>query len=510
MVCKKVQFSETGFFSPLFLDYLAEAERLADFYSYRPDTHSAGKALEEIKRYHFGRKLISTVLAEQNPDMNQLAEKLLDENTFTVCTGHQLCLFTGPLYFIYKIVSTINLAEELKAKHPGCNFIPVYWMAGEDHDIEEINHINIFGKKLEWKTKTGGPAGRLPTHGIEDVIKELDSMMGDTPHAKELVALFSAAYASNKNMAEATRHLVRALFSEYELLVLDADDKRLKKQFSKAISDDIFNHTNQRLVHEASVVLKSLGYESQVNPREINLFYLQDGVRKRIDKAEEKFRKELEDNPERFSPNVVLRPLYQQMLLPNVAYVGGAAEISYWLQYKKMFAHHGVFYPMLIPRNSVLWIDERSAEQIKKLGISEDELFGSADALQKRYLQMHSAPESSLLEEHGKLDKIFSAISAKAQQLDATLKHAAEAEQQKTLNALKNLEQKMLKAEKQKHETALNQLRKLKEKLFAEGGLQERHDNFIPFYLKHGKEFICTLKRNLDPFDLRFVIVSEN
>ena len=338
---------------------------------------------------------------------------LLKDDTYTVCTGHQLCLFTGPLYFIYKIISTINLAEELKKKYSTYNFVPVYWMASEDHDFDEVNHINLFGKKIEWKRKPGGPVGKFSTAGIGEVISELKSVLGDSKNASELISLFENAYVNHSDYASATRYLIHELFGKYGLVILDADDNRLKNEFREIIRDDIFNHSNFKLVNETIAQLKNNGYDSQVTPKEINFFLLSKKFRGWIDsekiKSEpEEWKKKLVEKTERFSPSVVTRPLYQQKILPNLAYVGGPAEISYWLEYKAMFDHHKIFFPVLMPRNFV---------HIDNDETSETEIFKSK--------------------------------------------------------------------------------------------LQERQDNFIPFYLKYGKNFFDELKRNLNPFDFRFTILSE-
>lgn len=419
MQAHRIPLEKTGQFSRLFLDYVHQDARLSSFYTYSPSIDSFAQAIKDISSLKFNRKLLVEVITEQyaNTSNCQLpaanCQLLLKENTFSVCTGHQLCLFTGPLYFIYKIISTINLAEELRKKYPACNFVPVYWMASEDHDFEEVNHINLFGKKIEWKRKPGGPVGRFPTAGISEVISELKSVLGDSENASELITLFQNAYVNHSDYASATRYLANELFGKYGLVILDADEKPLKNEFKEIIRDDIFNHTNYKLVNDAIAHLKNNGYDAQVMPREINFFLLSKKFRGWIDSAkvqsgQEEWSKKLEEETERFSPNVVTRPLYQQKILPNLAYVGGPAEISYWLEYKAMFDHHKIFFPVLIPRNFV-HIDDKQK--------SEAEIF--------------------------------------------------------------------------------------------KGELQERHENFIPFYLKHGKSFFDELKHDLDPFDKRFVTLSE-
>ncbi len=411
-----ISLESTGHFSKLFLDYINQEKNLSSFYKYSPSINSFEQAIKDISSLKFNRKLLVEVINEQYSSselQTPNSELFLDEKTFTVCTGHQLCLFTGPLYFIYKIISTITLANELKKKYPAYNFVPLYWMASEDHDFEEVNHINLFGKKLEWKKKSGGAVGKFSTEGLSIVLDELKTMFDAGDNSKQLLKLFSDAYLGHRNYADATRFLVNELFSKYGLVILDADDKRLKNDFKEIIRDDIFNHSNFKNINETISSLKECGYEAQVTPREINFFLLSKKFRGWIDKAKvqsepEEWKKKLEEETQRFSPSVVTRSLYQQKILPNLAYVGGPAEIAYWLEYKKMFEHHKIFFPVLIPRNFV---------HLKAESDSDENIFS--------------------------------------------------------------------------------------------GELQERHENFIPFYLKYGNKFFEELKRNLNPFDFRFNILSE-
>ncbi len=510
----KIPLSETGQFSTLFMDYINGEKKLDSFYTYKPAIESFGQAIEDKSREHINREVLVDVLKQQytrmqkseiaNPDV----EKLLDKNTYTVCTGHQLCLFTGPLYFIYKIVSTINLAEALKKQYPNINVVPVYWMASEDHDFAEISTVNLFGKKVSWNNPGAKAAvGRLNTDSLKDVIAELKQILGESANATELIVLFETAYLKHSSLADATRYLVHQLFGAYGLIVLDADDARLKMEFMEVMKDDIRNNTNYKLVSESIKQLNALGYDAQVNPREINVFKLTNTERTRIEKADDA---SLNLKPEEYSPNVVLRPLYQQMILPNLAYIGGPGELAYWLEYKTMFDYYGVAFPVLMPRNFALLTDEKTNQQIQKLGFETEAIFKDADTLIKEFVNKNASAELSLKEQEDKLTAVYAEISAKAAAVDVTLKGSVESELQKAVNALKNIEGKLVRSEKQKQETSINQVKKLKDKFFPEGTLQERYDNVGPYYLKSGKQLIPELKETFDPFDFRMMIATMN
>ena len=526
----KIALSETGQFSRFIIDYINKNKTLQPFYNYEPQLASFQQAMEDRTKKAVDRNTLVDVLKEQYAGvgisgMEKQIEKLSDTNTFTVCTGHQLCLFTGPLYFLYKIISTINLAEALKKHYPSADFIPVYWMATEDHDFEEVCSINLFGKTVKWNNpEASGAVGKLKSQSLSAVLEELKPILGESEHAQKLIALFSQAYLQHTTIADATHWLVHQLFGEYGLIILNSDHQRLKALFEKEFQDDLMNQSNFKLVNETITLLEKQQVKAQVNPRSINVFYMKDHLRERIEQEKdgnfkvlntdlsftnETLLQELKNHPERFSPNVVLRPLYQQKILPNLAYVGGPGELAYWLEYKAMFDHHGILFPVLSPRNFALLMDEKTELQFKKAGFEIPDLFKDTELLIKELVARNTTAQLSLTAQQAKLAEVFSEITAQATAVDATLKAAVEAEFQKASNAIKNIESKIMRSEKQKQETGINQIKKIKEKFFPQDVLQERYDNFIPYYLKYGDRLIKSLKSAFDPFDHQLLILRE-
>mgnify|MGYP001593215938 CR=1 FL=1 len=518
--------------NPLVYDYLSQKKELSGLYNFFPDKIGFKKALASIHKNKYNRTVLVAELTEQNKKVkntSSLSENstqlLLKENTFTITTGHQLCLFTGPLYFIYKIFSVINLSEKLKEEFPENNYVPVYWMASEDHDFAEINHFNVFGKQIEWKSEQKGAVGNFNTKGLNEVKDKLKEILGNSPNTDGLLNLFESAYVKHSNLADATRFLVNELFGAYGLVVVDGNSKKLKETFVSFFEKDIFENTPYKKVTETISALKPLKYETQVNPREINSFYLEQGLRARIEKTDDgyiavktdkKFSKtELEQliksNPEKISPNVVLRPCYQQFVLPNIAYVGGPGELAYWLEYKAMFDELGLFFPVLTPRHSVTVIDSGSKQKISKLGLEVNDFFESEDQLIKKFLSK-TVGVKELTEYKSEIEVLYGKLNAEALQTDKTLVITVEAEKQKVLNSLASIEQKLNKAIKQKSETELNQIKAVKGKLFPDNKPQERSDNFSTFYSKWGKEFLDFLKVNLkyDLVNTNRVVIEEN
>jgi len=528
-----MDFAATGLFSKLILDYLSGNEKLASFYDHKPDISSFENAISLKQQSPVNRDLLVNVLlsqyehipAEEKAEAMRSIKLLADEKTFTVTTGHQLCIFTGPLYFIYKIISTINLAEQLKKNYPQFHFVPVYWMAGEDHDFEEINHLHIFSKKITWQQDGKGATGHLSTSSLGSFFTELSEVLGESSNAAYLKDLFKAAYLNHQNLADATRYLVNRLFGKYRIVVLDADDAQLKKEFIGVMRDDLLHHSAFVKVNETCSKLEE--YKLPVNPREINLFMLDRNSRERIVPAgDEKFEikntgqiysredllKLLETEPEKFSPNVVLRPLYQERILPNLAYVGGPGEIGYWLEYKSMFGFYKTPFPVLMLRNCLVWVEREVTKRLADLNLEPAAFFSDTESLVMNFLTANDSinEASNLVEEKKKLHELFESVRTRALETDASLVNAVAAEQQKALNALEALSQKIIKAQKKKHEVSVNQIRNIRQKLFPENTPQERYYNFSMFYLKYGDLFLDTLKDKLDPFNRKFMIIRED
>jgi bacillithiol biosynthesis cysteine-adding enzyme BshC len=446
---------------------------------------------------------------------------LAEPTTFTVATGHQLNLLTGPLYFIYKIATAIKLARQLKEAYPQHDFVPVYWMATEDHDFAEINHFTLFGKTFSWNATTaGGPVGRLPLNGLE---AELLSQL-----PPEVPALFRAAYADARNLAEATRQLTDGLFGEFGLVTLDADRPELKQALVPVLEREIQEQASNNAVQATNARLVAAGYKPQVYSRPLNLFFLTDeGKRERLEPdaggadcvevtvrntarchSQEELLALARQHPEQFSPNVVLRPLYQELLLPNLAYIGGGAEVAYWFQLKDVFAAYGLPFPIVLLRNSALYVSRANAGKLRKLGLAAADVFKPLAELKKQVGAAIGQEEISLKEHQAALAATFRQVQDLAQRLDPTLVKTVAAEAQKAAAGLTGLEKRLSKAAETKHETAYSQLTVLKEKLFPEGGLQERTDNVLSILINN-PDFIRQLLDAFDPLALEFTVLEE-
>jgi len=526
MKAKYISYQDTHSFSKLVLDYVNDEEFLKPFYSFRPDMDGLKKAVD-ARNFKGNRAELVEVLNQQyqnvktNKSVNHNISLLADENTFTITTGHQLNLFTGPLYFIYKIVTTINLALELKIAYPEKNFVPIYWMATEDHDFEEINHVSVDEKNISWIQQTNGATGRLSTKTVEAAVMAYKAYLGISKNGRKLAKLVEQAYLQNDNLADATRVLVNSLFERYGLVIINADDAKLKNQFSAIIKKDITEQNSAYLTEKTSETLEQKGYKTQVNGRDINFFYLIDNLRERIIEkgdlftvnhtgisfTKEELLKEIDSHPERFSPNVIMRPLYQEMILPNIAYIGGGAEVSYWMQLKANFDFYKVDFPVLLLRNSALLIDKRSAQNLNKLGFSLEDAFLSVEELKHRWIKENTDSNLSLADEMRAVQGIFDQIKLNAFKIDKTLEKSTDSAKTRTNHLLANLEKKLFRAEKRKHEVSLKQIENVKARLFPSGTLQERVVNLAPMYVNYGEDFLSTLIENFQPLGGDFTLL---
>ena len=527
-----ISFRDTNYFSSLICDYLDEKESLKPFYNRFPNLENFKAQIEEKSQFFSeeSRAVLVSSLNQQYQKVNASKttlnniEALADSRTFTVTTGHQLNLFTGPLYFLYKIVSAINLSKELKQHYPENHFVPVYWMATEDHDFEEINYFNFKGKKIQWSRESSGGVGRLNTEGLEAVFKAFASELNDSNNAKFIKELFEKAYLQHDNLTEATRFLANELFNDYGLVIVDGDDRDLKRLFNPYVEEELVNQTSHAIVNRTSMQLSKVSdsYKIQVNPREINLFYLDKAVRERIVFEEEIYKvlntdiswskseilKEVDAFPERFSPNVIMRPLYQEVILPNLCYIGGGGELAYWLQLKDFFESQKVPFPMLLLRNSVLIQTEQQQSKLEKLNISKKDIFLKRDTFINKKVREISNIEIDFSEEKTYLQTHFEAMYVLAEKTDKSFLGAVKAQEVKQLKGLNHLEKRLLKAQKKKLADQVSRMTDLQNDLFPRQSLQERNTNFSEFYLAYGDQLIPTLMESLEPLNGAFTIIT--
>ena len=529
-----ISYSDTGRFSTLMSDYLAQHKDLKPFYGRFPNVANFEKqAKEKLQLYPSStRKTLVEVLKKQYetienaPKVHQSITLLSEENSVTVTTGHQLCLMTGPLFFIYKIITTIKAAYKLSKKYPEFNFIPVYWMASEDHDFEEIQSFLFKGKKIQWNSEQEGRAvGTIQLDDLDPLLDLFEQHLGSKPSAETLKKWIAISYRNSSNLAEATRKFVHFLFQDYSLVVVDANDFNLKKLFVPAMAMELKNQKCFESVATQTQNIKKTYNEKfvpQVNPRPINLFYLTSKDRYLIRKeenhyyledsdkklSEKEMLNELEEHPERFSPNVLMRPLYQETILPNVGYIGGGGELAYWFQLNHFFETHNIPFPILVLRNSALLLSEKTAQKLNRLDISTKDCFLPRVNLINKKIRQISNIDLDLGFLKKQLEKQFDYLEGLVAQTDPSFEGALKAQLAKQNKGIEALEKRLLQAQKRKLKDQVQRMTDLHKEIFPNDALQERQLNVVEFYLDHGGEFINALMKVLDPFSNEFSVIK--
>lgn len=524
-----IPYAQTGYFSKLICDYLEQKPELRPFYGRFPSKDNLLKQLEE-KQAHFAQEsrevLVKALLrqyerVEASDATLENINALSSSKSFTITTGHQLNLFTGPSYFLYKIFSVINLCKKLQEADPKNRFVPVYWMATEDHDFEEIDHFSSKGIRYQWEREAAGPVGRLDTQGLEAVLEKLTADWGSSQAAKELLGLFEASYLEHQNLAAATRHLANAIFNKYGLVIIDGDDPALKGLFAPLVEKELLEGLSFEHVTASTQALNDLGYPGQVHPREINMFYIMDGLRARIVKEGDHFtvldtdirfdeaalKQELANHPERFSPNALLRPLYQECILPNLCYIGGGGELAYWFQLKATFEAFDIPFPAVLLRNSLQLVTNRQLQKLERLEVEVQDLFQKPEALRAWYTKKLTDLPIDFSKQKALLEEQFQELFDLAKRTDASFIGAVGAQQRKQLNGLDHLEKRLLRAEKKRHVDKLDRLQALHQSLLPKGHLQERMTNFSELYLEHGAALLQEIEAHTDPLNGAFTVV---
>lgn len=500
-------YEGTGFFSRIVSDYLSQSPQLQPFYRHAPTIEGIKDSIAARQLFDTPRGILVDVLKEQYANLvitekvKQNIELLAAKNAFTITTAHQPNIFTGPLFFIYKIFHAIKLADELNAQIPQYKFVPVYYMGSEDADLDELGFVNVGGQKIVWETKQTGAVGRMKVDkGLLKLIHAIHGQAGVLPFGNELTDLLKKCYTEGKLIQQATLELVNALFGEYGLVILIPDKAKLKTAFHSVVEKELTEGFSHQIVANT---IERLGqhYKVQAGGREINLFYLINDKRERIELQNEKYEvrtlglsftkdeilQELTKHPERFSANVILRGAFQETVLPNVVFIGGGGELAYWLELKNVFEAVHIPYPVLLLRNSFLLMSKEQVAKLKQLVFSDADLFKDELSLLNTLVKRESQHQLSLSKELQQAVEYYAHLRTITDAVDKTLSGHLNALEKQALKKLTELEKKLLRAERFKYDTQQKQIAKLKQSLFPNNSLQERTDNFSLYYATHGK-----------------------
>jgi len=460
--------------------------------------HNRQVLVRELKKQY-------TNLVEESPVARNI-HKLESPNTFTITTGHQLNIGTGPAYVIYKIIHTIRLAEELKKTYPTFDFVPVFWLATEDHDIEEVNHTTIFGKKISWNENQGGAVGKYNLYHWEEMKAEIAAFFQNNPESEihQLLQKYTG-----KDVADATQQLYHALFENEGVIVLEPNVPGLKALFLETMQREVQTPFVEDCVHTSNLKIEELGFTPQAFARPINLFRLSEGKRERLLEVNNLDAiKEMQAFPDHFSPNVLLRPAFQETILPNLVYVGGGGEISYWIQQKGIFEAIGLEFPLLSVRNSIQIVEASQLKKWEKLGFSWEDIFTPLQELQRQYIQENSGEALNFNQLDKALETLNNVLRDHASLLDQNMEKYVDAEATKITKQLEMIKAKFIKQRKSQLDLVMKQLEDLKGKMLPNNALQERTESFFSFCKDgHVQSKIKLLKSAMDPFENDLIVL---
>lgn len=528
--CYSVSYEQTGYFSKLVTDYLNHPISLSEFYAHPYTLDGIKASIKTRKSFNTPRALLVEVLREQytglnmSPLLQQHIELLSNDNTFTVTTAHQPNIFTGPLYFIYKILHAVKLADQLSIDLPEYKFVPVYYMGSEDADLDELGQINLNGQQIVWKTKQTGAVGRmLVDQPFLQLINTIEGQIGVLEKGPSLVQLFRTCYTIGKTIQQATLELVNTLFADYGVIVLIPDQAKLKTAYQSVVKKELLEGFSHQLVTETITALKE-NYKVQTAGREINLFYLLDNNRIRIEQENGLFQVqelgisfsqseiliELENHPERFSANVILRGGFQETVLPNIAFIGGGGELAYWMELKKVFEAAGIPYPVLVLRNSFLIMKKLQYDKMIQMGFNETSVFKNSFDLLNELVKRESQSSWDISNEVRAISALYKQVQSKADNVDHSLDEHVIALEKNARKKLAALEKKLLRAERNKFEASKRQIATLKEDLFPNNSLQERVYNFADFYSRMGKDWMEMLYQASPALEMQFTVIVTN
>ena len=521
---QELEFSD-GPFSRLFVDYVTDYQRVRQFYGGNPqDPNDWRLLLKQVCARIIERSALTQILSRQNRDyhcgVKSLAniDLLRDDNCVAVVTGQQVGLFTGPMYTIYKAITAVKLADKLSKDFPDYKFVPIFWLAGEDHDFEEVSSVSLFNPagelvRFEYNTErkesdaNRGAVGEIEfDENIEQLFKSVEEALLPTEFRPKVLDLFKTAYQKGMTFNKAFVHLMNVLLEDSGLIFLNSNDADIKQLLLPVFRRELAETPRScQLVIDQSAILERQ-YHAQVKPRSINLFLFHEKGRYPIEPhpngyflkgTRQHFTKEeldalLDQKPEMFSPNVVLRPICQDTLLPTITYVAGPSELAYFGQYNTLYKEFGLLQPIIYPRASITIVEEKIEKVLQRFSLEPLAVFGNLEFLKQQIAEQISdlKAEDFFTTAAHSVDESLNQLKPALQSIDPTLLPALDNTLEKIHTYLNVLKEKTIAAQKRQHEVSLRQIDKAAANLFPSSDFQERQLNILYFLNKYGPEFV--------------------
>ena len=525
--------SSTGGFSNLYIDFLNDFRKVHQFYEM--DFHSLqafSSHAENISSRYQRNPLVSEVLSEQNQLFGagsralQNIQYLDQQNTLAIVTGQQVGICGGPLYSVYKIITVLKLVDKLSESYPSFKFIPVFWLEGEDHDFNEVSAIGLLDsdhqpKSIDYQTESGkrankniGAVGEIVLDAsIQSFIEHLQKTFQNSEFKRPLVDFLQNIYTPGITFNVAFARLMNKLFEDSGLIFISINDRRLKKILSPIFKRELqeYPKVSQGIINKSAEL--EARYHAQIKPKALNLFFFHNNGRYLIEPREhdfmlkgtrQYFQKEemlriAEETPELFSPNVALRPICQDTILPTLVYVGGPSEIAYFAQLKPVYALFDIVMPIIYPRASATIVEEKSVRILEKYQLDLLEIFKDRERLNRKIIDLISEVKiDEMFDEATKrTDELIAEMKYGINYIDSTLMGPLESTREKIKSYLDVLKDKIVEAQKRKHDIALRQMAKVYNLIFPNDNFQERELSIIYFMNKYGLDFIKRLQSEI-------------
>jgi bacillithiol synthase len=532
MADNTIRFDQIPRTSGLFNDFLYNFDRVSRFYQPSGlDVSALIARAPTVASQSFSRDAVADALADQNAAAGASdqtfanVERLRQKDSVVVITGQQAGLFTGPIYTIFKALTAIKLTRHLRAQ--GLNVVPMFWVAAEDHDFEEVNHTRLLNREGQLVTityagcppKEGKPVGHVKLNEkISENIAEMIAALPESEFMPRLIADVRDSYKAGVNFADAFGKMMIKLFGKFGVVLINPLDDRLKAVAGEIYARAISNAPEfaSRLVN-TSAQLEASGYHAQVyataeaaplfmvdegrrtamTRRDDGRFYLK-GSEKSFGAAE--LLETVQRCPSCFSPNVTLRPIVQDFLLPTLAYIGGPAEIAYFAQLRPNYGLLNRVDPVALPRASFTLIEKRHAKTMSKYGIGFTDIFAGFEEVMKtvveRSLDQNTATVFDEAEKvfNDQLDKLNASLAA----VDPTLADALKGGREKILYQLNHLRTRFIHNRGKRDETTKQQIERLFAALYPNKNLQEREINVFYFLARYGYDLIDRIYDEVD------------
>lgn len=528
----KVEYRNLPDINDLFLDYISEPSKVEAFFNGSFSQSDAFvKVINQKKSNYPAESLTRDVLCDILTEQNKLfgagdkvflnIERLRNEKTFAVVTGQQVGILTGNIYTLYKAINTFQLSNLLSEKYPDYQFVPIFWMETDDHDFLEVNSINILNSENKIQKISYLEGGQQQERYLKPIsnivfddsitkfIDELQVGFLETEFSHKLINLIQECYQPGISFPIAFARFFQSLLGDLGIILLNPADLKIKNLLIPVFEKELRNYPRScESVIEISAVIEQT-YEPQVKPRPINLFFTHQGSRYVIEpktdgifglrNSRQKFSEDelfsiLYTNPEYFSPNVVLRPITQDFLLPTVAYVAGPSEVAYFSQLKEVYSLFNVTMPIVYPRSSVTLVERRVASFFDKYELPLELFYEEGLLRNKMMYKVNEIKIEDIFADY--FDEINAAtyrLSEKIEQIDKSLTDGLKNRKDRYLEIVENFQRKFLDVQAKLNETNVSKLQSYLNMLYPEGVLQERFFNVTYFINKYGFDFVTRL-----------------